>query len=90
MLFRKDAGGVQSPGGFTVSSWDQWVLEVATGKARELQRGLLDCGGCDARYGPRWSPSGRYVAYAELGGEFRRFLSEVASGSTRQSVRGAM
>jgi hypothetical protein len=88
MLFEKDAGEVQTPTGFSVPSWDQWVLGVATGKTTELQKGLVHCGGCDARYGPRWSPSGRYVAYAELGGSARRFLSEVATGSTRQIGAG--
>jgi hypothetical protein len=89
MLFQKDAGDVQLPAGFSVSSWDQWVLELATGETTELQRGLVHCGGCDGKYGPRWSPTSRYVAYAELGGDLRRFLSEVGTGSTRQIGSGS-
>lgn len=88
MLFERDAGEVQAPGGYTVPSWDQWVLEVSTGETTELQQGLLHCGGCDGLYGPRWSPTGRYVAYPEYGGELRRFLSEVATGETRQIGTG--
>ncbi|MCC6381317.1 MAG: PD40 domain-containing protein [Dehalococcoidia bacterium] len=89
MLFQKDAGQVQLPAGFSVPSWDQWVLDVATGETTELQKGLFHCGGCDARYGPRWSSTGRYVAYAELGGDLRRFLSDVGTGSTRQIGAGS-
>ncbi|NJD65674.1 MAG: hypothetical protein FIB00_10590 [Chloroflexi bacterium] len=89
MLFEKDAGEVQVPAGFSVRSWDQWVVDVATGETTELQKGLVHCGGCDGRYGPRWSPTGQYVAFAELGGDLRRFLSEVATGSTRQIGAGS-
>lgn len=89
MMFRKDAGTFTHPSGYVGPVWDQWVLEVASGTTKELQKGLLHCGGCDARYGPRWSPTSRYVAYAELGGEFRRFLSDVATGATRQIAFGS-
>lgn len=82
MLFQVDAGEVTGPFGGVVPSWDQWVVNVATGATTELQRGLVHCGGCDARYGPRWAPTSAYVAYAEYGGP-RRFLSEVATGETR-------
>jgi hypothetical protein len=78
--------------GYVVPLWDQWVMDVATGKAQMVQGGLIHCGGCDARYGPVWSPSSRYVAYAELGGEGgagRRFLTDARTGATRQIGTGA-
>jgi hypothetical protein len=82
MMFERPAGDVTTAGGITLPSWDQWVLEVGTGSTRELQKGLVHCGGCDGRYGPRWSPTSRYVAYAEFGGP-RRFLSDLVTGQTR-------
>ncbi len=84
MLFEKDAGEVRLPSGFSVPSWDAWMLEVPTGETTELQKGLLHCGGCDGRYGTRWSATSHYVAFAESGGEFRRFVSEVDTGQTQQ------
>jgi hypothetical protein len=68
-------------------TWDQWVVDLDSGETRMLQEGLVHCGGCDGRYGPSWSASSRYVAYAETGGN-RRFLSDVSSGATRQIGSG--
>ncbi len=74
--------------GYRVPQHDMWVVDLQSGATRRLQSGLVHCGGCDGRYGPRWSPSGTYVAYAELGGERRRFLSDVGTGTTRQIGSG--
>ena len=50
-----------------------------TGEKRIVPPGLVACGGCDGRYGPRWSPDSGYVAYAETGGDQRRFLTDAQS-----------
>ena len=83
MTFERPAGDVTPQGGPSVPSWDQWVLDTQTNATRELYKGLLHCGGCDGRYGPRWAPTSRYVAYAEYGGKARRFLSDMTAGQTR-------
>lgn len=88
MTYHKDAGELTLPSGYVVPQWDRWVLELGSGAARELQAGLIQCGGCDARYGPRWSASSRYVAYAESGGDQRRFVSDVRTGETREIGEG--
>jgi hypothetical protein len=88
MTFQRDAGEVTLPGGARVPSWDEWVLDVSSGATKELQKGLVHCGGCDVRYGPRWSPTSRYVVFAEYGGQ-RRFLSDVTTGKTRLIGEGA-
>lgn len=75
-------------GGYRVRLDDMWAVDLQTGATRRLQSGLIDCGGCDARYGPRWSSSSRYVAYAEFGGQARRFLSDLTTGTTRQIANG--
>ncbi|TAJ21154.1 MAG: hypothetical protein EPO65_02005 [Dehalococcoidia bacterium] len=69
--------------GYRVLQHDMWLVDLQSGATRRLQAGLVHCGGCDGRYGPRWSPSSKYVAYAEFGGERRRFLSDVGTGTTR-------
>jgi hypothetical protein len=74
--------------GYRVRLDDLWAVDLQTSTTRRLQSGLMDCGGCDARYGPRWSPSSRYVAYAEFGGQGRRFLSDLTTGTTRQIANG--
>jgi hypothetical protein len=65
-----------------------WAENQQTGERILLQDGLQHCGGCDARFGPRWSRSGRYVVYAETGGAGRAFLSDLVSRSTRQIGNG--
>lgn len=47
-------------------TYDAWLLNLESGTATKVQEGLRHCGGCDGRYGPRWSTGGRYVVYAEL------------------------
>jgi len=47
-------------------TYDAWLLDLDSGAATKVQEGLRHCGGCDGRYGPRWSASGRYVVFAEL------------------------
>lgn len=89
MTSRKDAGKLTLPSGYVVPVWDQFVINLLSGETTELQKGLVHCGGCDGRYGPRWSASSRFVIYAELGGDGRRFLSEVATGSTRRIGAGS-
>ena len=84
-----ETGEKTLPSGYVVPLWDQWVMEVGTSKTQMVQAGLVHCGGCDARYGPVWSPSSRYVAYAEYGGEGRRFLTNVETAATRQIGTGA-
>ena len=74
--------------GYRVRLDDMWAIDLQTGATRRLHSGLIDCGGCDARYRPRWSPSSRYVAYAEFGGQARRFLSDLMTGTTRQIANG--
>lgn len=89
MIYHVDAGEVTLPSGYRVPRWDQWVVDLRTGATRLVQAGLVHCGGCDARYGPRWSPNGRYVAYAEIGGNQRRFLTDMVRGTTRQIGTGS-
>jgi hypothetical protein len=74
--------------GYRVPQHDMWAVDLDTGTTTRLQAGLVHCGGCDARYGPRWSASSRYVAYAEFGGAGRRFLSDLTTGTTRQIASG--
>ncbi len=89
MTYPMDAGERTLPSGSVVPMWDQWVVDIQSGKTRLLQTGLVHCGHCEARYGPQWSPSSRYVAYAEYGGAERRFLSDVQTGATRQIGHGS-
>ncbi len=58
---------------------------TTTGETFVLMDGLVDCGGCDAVFGPIWSPSGRYLVFGETGeqkGE-RVFLTDFATKTTR-------
>gem|GEM_PF-3146734 len=88
MAYMLQTGEVEAgPSGYRVPQHDMWAVNLDTGTTRRLQAGLVHCGGCDARYGPRWSPSSRYVAFAEFGGEQRRFLSDL-TGTTRQIANG--
>lgn len=89
MIYEVQTGEVEvGTSGYRVPQHDKWSVNLDTGATRRLQVGLVHCGGCDARYGPRWSPSSRYVAYAEFGGQGRRFLSDVTTGATRQIANG--
>lgn len=53
-----------------------------------MQEGLVHCGGCDGGFGPAWSPSGRYITYAETGGAGRVFLTDASSRTTRVLTHG--
>jgi hypothetical protein len=86
--YQTRSGEYTYPNGDTVPTFVQWVLDLETGASRLLQEGLIPCGGCDGRWGPRWSPSSSYVVYEESGGEGRRWLSDVAAGSTVQIGHG--
>lgn len=88
MMYTRAGSQVTIPSGQRVPSWDEGVIFLLTGAATELQSGLIDCGGCDARYGPIWSPTSHYVVYAESGGGQRRLLSDVTTGTTRQIGTG--
>jgi hypothetical protein len=89
MTYEIDAGMVELQPGFSVPSWDQWVVNLATGGKRELQAGLRHCGGCDGRFGPSWSVSGRFLTFAELAQPSRVFLSDLDLGNTRELAVGS-
>ena len=89
MTYPVATGTAEVQTGYSVPVWDQWLVNLQSGAASLIQAGLLHCGGCDGRYGPRWSPTSRYVVFAELGGEGRRFLTEVATAATRQIGTGS-
>ncbi len=59
------------------------VIDLETGSQLELRGDLVHCGGCDARYAPAWSPSGRYFTIAEFGGDGRVFLADVEARTDR-------
>ncbi len=63
-----------------------WGENSETGERFLLVEGMNDCGGCDAVFGQRWSPSGRYVVFPEtdrqVGG--RVFLTDFVTRETRQ------
>lgn len=67
---------------------DMWLLDLDTDQRVLVQEGLVPCGGCDGIYGPSWSPDGRYVVYAETGGDGRVFLTNVSTGATRVLTHG--
>lgn len=88
LTYQVASGEVTLPSGAVVGRSDMWLLELRSGEARLVQDGLVSCGGCDGRYGPVWSPTSRYVAYAESGGG-RRFLTDVQTGVTRSIGAGS-
>lgn len=81
--------GTFSPGGTLMTypvvtdeatlSWDQWLLNLGTGVHWRLQADLLNCGGCDFKFGPSWSASGRYLVVPDLVRQV--FLFDVVSGT---------
>jgi hypothetical protein len=96
MTYQVDAGMAQvvtpspaNPNGFSVPVWDQWVVELATDQRRLLQAGLLHCGGCDGRFGPAWSASGRLLYFAELRDNGSTFISDMQTGVTRELFSGS-
>jgi hypothetical protein len=66
---------------------EMWALNAVTGE-RHLLHEMQDCGGCDGRFGPSWSPSGRFYVFGETGGEGRVFLSDMQALSTRVIANG--
>ncbi|MPZ99797.1 MAG: hypothetical protein GEU80_10775 [Dehalococcoidia bacterium] len=88
MLYQVDREEINLAPSYRVPTWDEWVLDLETGERLLLQDALVHCGGCDGRYGPAWSPSGRYVYFSDLGGPERVFVADVVSGSTRTIMSG--
>lgn len=89
MIYEIQTGEVEvGTSGYRVAQRDMWSVDLQSGATRQMQTGLVDCGGCDGRYAPRWSTNSRYVAYAEFGGTKRRFLSDLSNGATRQIGSG--
>jgi hypothetical protein len=95
MTYQIDAGMAQvvppaaTNPGRSVPVWDQWVVELPTDQRRLLQPGLLHCGGCDARFSPTWSPSGRLLYFSELRSEGSTFISDMQTGITRELFSGS-
>ena len=73
-----------NPGGFSVPVWDQWAVELATDQRRLLHAGLVHCGGCDGRFGPAWSASGRLLYFSEWSDPGSTFVSDLQTGITRE------
>jgi len=69
-------------------SWDQWVVDLQTGEQTLLHEQLRHCGGCDGRFGPVWSPAGRYVLIPEIVSDGWLYLSDVVSGTASIVGRG--
>jgi hypothetical protein len=88
MVYAVVTGQVDAGSGFRVNVWDQWAIDLHTDERFVLQRGLRDCGGCDGRFGPGWSVSGRFVYFAETGGQSRVWLSDLERRTTREIASG--
>ncbi|MGH2450735.1 MAG: hypothetical protein ACRDGE_05605 [Candidatus Limnocylindria bacterium] len=73
----------------SLAGWDQWAVDLETKERRLLQEGLRHCGGCDSRFGPTWSASGRYLYFSDLVSDGRIFLSDLQEGTTREIVSGS-
>lgn len=84
--YRLDVSDRSVPPAFPPVS-ETWALNTVTDE-RHLLHEMQDCGGCDARFGPSWSPSGRFYVFAETGGEGRVFLSDMQALSTRVIANG--
>lgn len=88
MTYQVPAGEETLPAGHRVPVWDQWAVDLNTDARVLLQDHLLHCGGCDGRFGPAWSPSGRYLFFSELVSGGRIFLSDPARATTRVIAAG--
>lgn len=66
----------------------QWVLHIRSGTTRLLEERLMGCGGCDGRFGPQWSPDGRYVLFAETVQDGRVFLADLETGTSEVVASG--
>jgi YD repeat-containing protein len=71
--------------------YSRWAVSLLTGERRLLQAALEDCFGCPLGAVAAWSPSGRYLMFAETGPDQRVFLSDFESGWTQNvtAVSGA-
>lgn len=61
---------------------ERWLLDIENGAQTLLEAQVVDCGGCDSRYGAQWSPDGRFVLFAESGGTGRVFLVDLQGRTT--------
>jgi hypothetical protein len=86
MTYQVDAGQIELFPGYPVPTWDQWAIDLSSDQRWILQAGLRHCGGCDGRFGPSWSPSGRYLMFPEL--VERVFLSDMTTRTTRELAPG--
>lgn len=66
----------------------QWALHIGSGTTRLLEARLMGCGGCDGRFGPQWSPDGRYVLFAETVQDGRVFLADLETGTSEVIASG--
>lgn len=90
MLYRVPGPTKMLASGYEVDTWDQWVFDVSghEGGHRLLAQGLVSCGGCDGRFGPLWSPDGRYVLFAETAQDGRVFVTDLQTGATDVVAHG--
>ncbi len=86
MTYIVDAGEVAVSSNASVPSWDQWLVDLRTGDTTLLQPGLRHCGGCDGRFGPRWSPSSRYLVVPDLIDQL--FLIDAVAGTSTDIAEG--
>lgn len=88
MLDERDVVTAPIGGVERTRSWDQWLINLGNGAATLLQEDLQHCGGCGGVFGPRWSPSGRYVYFADLVQNGRIFLADVDGADVRMLDTG--
>ena len=86
MTYQVDAGQIELFPGYLVPTWDQWAIDLSSNQRWLLQAGLRHCGGCDGRFGPFWSSSGRYLIFPEL--VERVFLADLSTRTTRELAPG--
>jgi len=88
MLYRVPSSPTELRDGQVVDTWDEWVFDIerahldGEGAHRLLAEGLVSCGGCDGKFGPQWSPDGRYVTFAETVQGGRVFLADLERGTS--------
>ena len=66
-----------------------WVLDVETGETRLLDPEWHGCGGCDSRFGPQWSPDGRFVIAAETFQDGEVVLVDLETGVVTVLAHGS-
>ena len=89
MLYAVDAGTIEVSADYQVPAWDQWLIDLETDERTLLHAGMRHCGGCDGRFGPAWSSSGRYIYFPELYGDGDVFLTDALTGETRLLASGS-